>query len=203
MPTQETALVAKGTLADRFLPVTGVWRQALLVVGGALFTALLAQVSVRLPFTPVPITLQTLSVLLVGTALGARRGALALAFYVLLGSVGLPVFAGGTGGLTRLVGPTGGYLLGFVVAAWLAGWLAERRFDRTPGRSLFTMVLANLMIYAFGLPWLAFYVGWNHVLLYGFLPFIVGDTLKLLLASGLLPVAWRVVGEAPVDRQAG
>jgi biotin transport system substrate-specific component len=186
------------TLAEaigaRVLPRSGLARDALLIGGGALFTALLAQVSVRLPFTPVPITLQTLAVLLVGASLGARRGFLAEALYVLLGLAGLPVYAGGQGGLAHLLGPTGGYIIGFVLAAYLAGRLAERSWDRQAPKALLAMILADLLIYACGLPWLALYVGWGRVLLLGFVPFIVGDTLKILIASGLLPGTWRLLG---------
>jgi biotin transport system substrate-specific component len=188
------AVVRAQTLADRAFPRQGLWRDVLLVTGGALFTSLLAQVSVPLPFTPVPITLQTLGVLFLGAGLGARRGALSQLVYVAAGWAGLPVYAGGTGGAAHLFGPTGGYLLGFVVAAYLAGWLAERGYDRAARRSVLAMVLADLCIYAFGLPWLGFYVGFGKVLLLGFVPFVVGDALKILLASGLLPALWRIAG---------
>jgi len=167
--------------------------EALLVLGGSLFTALMAQVAIPLPFTPVPITGQTLAVLLVGAVLGARRGALSMMAYLAEGLVGLPVFAGGTAGIGRLLGPTGGYLVGFVFAAYAVGWLAERGWDRRPTTAVPAMVIGNAVIYVFGLPWLARFVGSAYVLSMGLVPFIPGDLLKVFLAAALLPSAWRLV----------
>ena len=118
-----------------------------------------------------------------------------MALYVLLGALGAPVYAGGSGGIVHVFGPTGGYLIGFVASAFLAGRLAERRYDRAYGSSLLGMVAADLAVYLFGLPWLGFYVGFAKVLLLGFVPFVVGDALKILLASSLLPLSWRLLGE--------
>jgi biotin transport system substrate-specific component len=185
--------MSSATLADRLVPVPGIAKEVLLVLGGTAVTALLAQVSVPLPFTPVPVTLQTLAVLLVGASLGGRRGALSEILYVLLGAAGLPFFAGGTGGTAHLLGPTGGYLVGFVAAAYLAGKAAERRLERRLGVSFLTMAVADLAIYLFGLPWLGLYVGFGRVLLLGFVPFLAGDLVKILLASSLLPLSWRLV----------
>lgn len=167
--------------------------EAWMVLGGSLFTALMAQVAIPLPFTPVPITGQTLAVLLVGAALGARRGALSMAAYLAEGLAGLPVFAGGTAGIGRLLGPTGGYLVGFVVAAYVVGWLAERGWDRRPLTAALAMAVGNGVIYVFGLAWLARFVGLAHVLPMGLFPFIPGDLLKVLLAAALLPSAWRIM----------
>jgi biotin transport system substrate-specific component len=183
------------TLADRVLPGEGLLREVALVVGGAALTALTAQISIPLPFTPVPITLQTFAVLLTGAALGAWRGIFSQALYVLVGALGLPVYAGGVGGATHLFGATGGYLVGFVLAAALTGWLAERGWDRQGRKALPAMILGNLTIYLVGVPWLAFFVGGlGRAVVLGFVPFAVGDALKLLLASGLLPLAWGAVG---------
>ncbi len=169
----------------------------LLVLGGSLFTALMARITIPLPFTPVPITGQTLAVLLVGAALGSRRGALSMAAYVLEGALGLPVFAGGTAGLRRLTGPTGGYLIGFIAAAFVTGWLAERGWDRRPLWTALAMLIGNAVIYLFGLPWLAMFLGGfagpKGALALGLLPFIPGDLLKLALAAFLLPSAWWLV----------
>jgi len=167
--------------------------EALLVVGGSLFTALMAQIAIPLPFTPVPITGQTLAVLLVGAVLGARRGALSMLAYLAEGLVGLPVFAGGTAGVGRLLGPTGGYLVGFIGAAYVTGWLAERGWDRRPMTAVLAMLAGNGVLYLFGLPWLARFVGPTHVLSMGLFPFIPGDFLKVFLASVLLPGAWKLV----------
>ncbi len=164
-----------------------------LVVGASLFVALMAQARIDLPFSPVPITGQTFAVLLVGAALGARRGAAALAVYVLEGAVGLPVFAGGTAGLARLFGPTGGYLIGFVVAAWLVGWLAERGFDRRVHTALAAFLAGEAAIFACGLAGLALFVGVGQVLALGLLPFLPGEAIKLAGAGVALPAAWQVV----------
>ncbi|WP_376788780.1 biotin transporter BioY [Thermoflexus sp.] len=169
----------------------------LLILIGSLFTAMMAQIAIPLPFTPVPITGQTLAVLLTGAALGSRRGALSMVAYVLEGSLGLPVFAGGTAGLKRLTGPTGGYLIGFIAAAFVTGWLAERGWDRRPLSTALAMLAGNVVIYLFGLPWLAMFLGGflgpKGALVLGLLPFIPGDLLKLFLATLLLPSVWGVV----------
>ena len=171
---------------------------AALVVGGSLFIALLAQVSIRLPFTPVPITGQTLGVLLVGTAYGWARAGLTLSLYLAEIAVGLPFAAEGEAGVERLTlaTPSGGYLWGFLAAATLCGWLANRGWDRSLGSSLGIMLLGNIVIYAFGIPWLAASLGISiaEALELGLYPFVIGDILKLLLAAGLLPAAWRLVG---------
>lgn len=159
-------------------------------MGFALLTALGAWVRVPLPFTPVPITLQTFFVLLGGLMLGPALGAGAQVLYLVLGTAGVPVFAGGALGLAYLVGPTGGYLVGFVVAAWLVGRLAR---DLRPGedraelRALGTLALGTLTIYAAGAYWLAWMAGLDlgKALWVGVLPFIPGDTLKVMVAARL------------------
>ncbi len=165
-----------------------------LIVAGSVLTALAAQVSIPLPFTPVPITGQTFAVLLVGAALGSRRGAASMALYVAQGLAGLPVFAGGKAGLAVLFGPTGGYLIGFIAAAFLTGWLAERGWDRRPLTTALAMILGNLVIYLFGVSWLAAFVGVSKAPLLGMVPFIPGDLVKIVLATVALPGAWWVVG---------
>ncbi|WP_448594414.1 biotin transporter BioY [Thermoflexus hugenholtzii] len=173
---------------------------AVLILGGSLLTALMARVEIPLPFTPVPITGQTFAVLLVGAALGSRRGALSMAVYLLEGALGLPVFAGGAAGLARLRGPTGGYLIGFIAAAFVTGWLAERGWDRRPATTALAMLAGNAVIYLFGLPWLAWFVGGllgpKGALALGLLPFVPGDLLKLLLATLAFPSAWLLVRRA-------
>jgi biotin transport system substrate-specific component len=190
------------TLAD-LLPgraITRVLRDLLLVAGGALLTGLAAQVAFRVPWTEVPYTLQTGAVLLVGTALGSWRGGASMAIYVLAGAVGLPAFAGGRSGLEGMGGgvtPTLGYLVGFVVAAVVVGWLAERRWDRSPVSAAGLMVLGNLVIYAIGVPVLAIVLGlplltaiWE-----GAVVFVPWDLAKVALAAGILPLAWRLAGD--------
>lgn len=170
-----------------------------LLLAASTLVALCAQVSITLPSSPVPITGQTLAVLLSGALLGSRRGAACLLAYLLEGALGLPVFAGGTAGLGKLLGPTGGYLIGFVAAAWVTGWLAERGWDRRPATAFVAMLTGNLTIYLFGLPWLAYFVGAEKVLTSGFFPFIAGDLLKLLLGTSLLPLGWKLVLNQTTD----
>ena len=165
----------------------------LLVPAASLLIAAAAQVAIPLPFTPVPLTGQTFGVLLTGMALGSRRGALAVALYVLEGAVGLPFFAGGAAGLAKLLGPTGGYLFAFPIAAFVAGLLAERGWDRRPLTTVLGMLLASLTIFFFGALWLSRFVGGIvPAVVQGVLPFLPGDLIKSLLAAGLLPAAWRL-----------
>jgi biotin transport system substrate-specific component len=152
-----------------------------------------ARIAIPLPFSPVPITAQTMTVLLLGAILGSRRGSLCVAAYLLQGALGLPVFAGGTAGLAVLGGPRAGYLLGFVAAAFTTGALAERGWDRRMGSTLAAMLLGNAAIYAFGLPWLAAFVGPRNAIPLGLVPFIPGDLLKVGLAALGLPSGWRAL----------
>ncbi|MEN2981059.1 MAG: biotin transporter BioY [Thermus sp.] len=189
-------------LAKTLWPGRTLARDLSLVLGGSLLVALTAQVALPLPFTPVPITLQTLGVLLVGAALGSRLGFLALAAYLLEGAMGLPVFAGGTGGLAKILGPTGGFLLAFPLAAGLVGLLVERLgLDRKPLGTLLAMLLGNALLYLLGLPWLAAWLagvgkfaGTGALLAMGLFPFLPGDLVKAVLAALLLPSAWRFLG---------
>lgn len=182
------------TLAAAVLPQTTVWQQLGLVVAFSALNALAAQVSFPLPFTPVPLTGQTFAVLLTGALLGSRLGALTLLAYLAEGLVGLPVFAGGKAGPAALLGPTGGYLVGFVASAYVVGWLAERGWDRRPGTTALAMAIGNVVIYAAGASWLAQFVGLPQAFQLGILPFLPGDLIKLLLATALLPTGWRLVG---------
>ena len=178
---------------------------ALLVLTGSLFVAGMAQVYLKLPFTPVPITGQTLAVLLVGGALGARRAGASLVLYLGWIAIGLPFAAEGKSGAEMLAVSTasGGYLWGFVIAAILVGWLAERGWDRDVGRAWAAMLLGSIVIYLFGVPWLAAALdvpiaaegdAFNDALEFGMYPFVIGDILKLLIAGIALPAAWKLVG---------
>jgi len=176
--------------------VTPVVRDGALVVAGAALTALAAQVSFTAPWTEVPYTLQTGSVLLVGTALGPRRGALSMGLYVLAGAIGLPVYSAGTSGLSTLLGYKGGYLFAFILAGALVGWLAERRWDRSPLGMLGLMALGTLLVYAIGVPVLSLVTGldpWTAIYK-GAVVFLPWDALKAAVAAGLIPLAWRFVG---------
>ena len=185
-------------LADAVIPVSDgtrrVARDVALVVGGCLFTALLAQVKIPLGFTPVPITGQTFAVLLVGATLGSWRGGSALLLYLVAGSW-LPFYAGGDPGFVWSIS-SGGYIVGFVPAAFAVGWLAERGWDRKPW-ILLAMLAGNVILYVPGLLWLSRFVApeWacGNTLACGLYPFILGDLIKLVAASLLLPGAWEVV----------
>ena len=159
---------------------------AALVAGFSLLIALSAQVAIPLPFTPVPVTLQTFAVILTGCLLGSGRGALAALLYLAEGSAGLPFFSGGTAGLAHLFGPTGGYLVGCVAAALVAGLLSERR----PGNSwmgrLLTLAAADIVVFVFGVTWLGAFTGMARAVVLGFVPFVVGDALKIAVAWGIL-----------------
>lgn len=189
------------TLADAILPRTVSWPRDLgLVLAFGTLMALFARIAIYLPFTPVPITGQTLGVLLIGALLGSRRGALALLVYLAEGLAGLPVFAGGTSawspsslGMPTIIGPTAGYLFSYPLAAWLVGWLAERGWDRSFWRAALAMAGGEVVIYVVGLSWLAFYVGPAAAIPLGLLPFIPGDVFKLLLAATVLPSGWRLL----------
>lgn len=179
----------------QLVPFTGVMRTLLCLVLGVSFTALLAQL--RLEIGPVPLTGQTLAVLLIGAAYGARLGTLTMVSYLALGALGAPVFAGLSGGAAALTGATAGYLAGFVLAAAAVGALAERGWDRAFSRAAMAMLLGNLLIYLPGLAWLRQLLpDWPTTLSVGLIPFIVGDAIKLLLAAMLLPVAWKLIGKA-------
>jgi biotin transport system substrate-specific component len=173
---------------------------AVLVVGFTLLTAALAQFSLKLSFTPVPITGQTLGVLLAGGALGSVRGVASQALYWVTGFVGLPFYADGKGSWHDGTGATMGYFVGFIAAAALIGYLAERRQDRNVASSLSAMALGSLVIYVLGAGWLAHSLhipvatGDKNALAFGVTPFLIGDLIKLAIAGALLPAAWSVVG---------
>lgn len=181
---QQQRTMTRATLADALVPRTGLLRDVSVILGFSLFIALCARITIPLPFTPVPITGQTLGVLLAGGALGAARGGLTTVTYVGLGVAGLPVFATAGGQATW------GYLAGFVAAATVAGLLAERGWDRSFGRSVLAMAMGNAVIYIPGLIWLAGFVGPENVVAKGLLPFVAGDAVKLLIAAGVLPSVW-------------
>ena len=165
---------------------------AALILAGSLLIAGSAQVRVYLPNTPVPITLQTLAVLLIGAVYGPWRGMAAVVTYLAAGSLGLPFFAGLNGGAIALLGPTGGYLAGFVLAAGLVGWLADRKFDRTVAGALPMFLVGQLAIYLCGALWLTQFVGGlAPAVATGILPFVAGDLIKICLAMLALPLAWR------------
>jgi biotin transport system substrate-specific component len=173
-------------------------RDVLLVLGGASLTALAAQLAFTLPWSPVPYTFQTAAVLLVGTALGTWRGTAAIALYVLAGALGLPVYAQGAAGIGQLLGFTGGYLAGFILAALLVGRLAEMGWDRSVLRAAALMLGGTLLIYAVGVPVLAITIGMDlpTALYRGAGVFLPWDVTKVALAAAALPLAWRLAGRS-------
>lgn len=186
--------IGQPTLADRLFS-RRLATDLVLISGGALLTALAAQVSV--PLWPVPVTGQTLAVLLVGMTLGAVRGGLSMVLYVALGIVGLPVFSDASSGWGVLAGPTGGYLIGFIASAVLTGWLAQRQWDRKIVRSFLAFLAGSVVTFAFGLPWLAVWLGvngypndLNSVLASGLYPFIIGGVIKAAIGAGIIALAW-------------
>ena len=184
------------TLRLAVWPRSGLLADGLLVLGGAGLIAASAQLSIKLPFTPVPITGQTFAVLLVGAGLGTARGGAAALLYVLAGLIA-PVYAPHTGyGFATITGASGGYLVSYPFVAALTGRLAERRWDRRFSSAVGAMLTGNVVIYLFGLPWLAHVLHTNleHTLEDGLCPFVPGDTFKLYLAAAALPGAWKLVG---------
>ncbi|MDC0650128.1 biotin transporter BioY [Candidatus Puniceispirillum sp.] len=168
--------------------------KAFLIVIGSLLLAMSAQI--KIPFYPVPVTGQTLVVLLIGMTYGPRLGGATVAAYLLQGALGLPVFAGTAVGMAALVGPTGGYLAGFLVAAVIMGFLAERGMGRSVISTVIAMMIGNAVIYAMGVAWLSGFIGMEKALMFGMAKFLYGDALKLVIAACLMPVAWRVVKSA-------
>lgn len=191
------------TYADVFRPTgsrAAFGYDVLLVAGGSVFISLMAQVAFYLPGLLVPFTGQTFAVLLIGMLLGARRGAGAVVAYLLEGAAGLPVFAAGQFGLPYMLGPTGGYLLAFVGAAWVVGYLASRGWGRRIWTAGAAMALGNLVIYAGGMGWLSRFIGVRAAFHTGVWPFLIGDLIKLIAAALLLPVGWRILRRTGAGR---
>lgn len=173
-------------------------KQAALVIGGILMLAVAAKIKV--PMWPVPVTMGTFAVLAIGAAYGARLGLTTILGYMLVGALGFDVFAGSSAeqyGITYMMGGTGGYLVGYVMATVALGWLARRGWDRSALWMAAAMLVGNALIYAPGLYWLGTLYGWDKPILdWGLTPFLVGDALKLALAALLLPALWKLVGNA-------
>lgn len=184
------AVVGRLTLIDAAVPGAGVLRDTVLVAGFACLTALCAQISFWIGM--VPVTGQTFGVLLAGALLGSRRGALSQLTYLAVGATGIPYWfaLGGAPGVARLLGPTGGYLIGFVAAAFIVGFLAERGWDRRPGKAAVAMLAGSAVYFAFGLVWLARFIPGDAVLGAGLYPFVAGDLLKIVAAALALPSGW-------------
>ncbi|ADE40020.1 biotin transporter BioY [Candidatus Puniceispirillum marinum] len=185
------------TLFEAIWPKTNSWGAKVTVaLVGSL--ALWMSAKIQVPFYPVPLTLQTMLVLALGAALGWRLAGLTICFYLLEGAVGLPVFAGTPErgiGLLYMAGPTGGFLIGFLAAAMMVGYLAQRGWDRHILSMTLAMLIGNIIIYGFGLIWLGNSLGWDKpILAWGFYPFIIGDCAKIVIAAIGLPLIWRMMG---------
>ena len=190
------AVARQGVLADALVPSTALANTAL-VVGGAGLTAVMAQLAV--PLWPVPITGQTLAVLLVGSTLGPVRGMLSMALYWVAGVAGMPVFSDASSGLAAAVGPTGGYLVGFIAAAGLTGWLAKRNWDKKFLGATVSFLAGTVITFVFGMAWLAISLGADlqQTLEWGLYPFIIGGIVKALLAAAVMPAAWKLAARQP------
>jgi biotin transport system substrate-specific component len=194
------------TLADFLVPVdlaermNARVRHIVLILAGTLFIILTTQVHIAIE--PVPITGQTFGVLVAGCALGFRRGATAVALYALIGAIGLPVFAENHAGVDWVLGRSGGYIVGFIIAGALVGRLAELGWDRHIGGSFGAMILGEIVIFAIGLPWLMVVGGfsWEDTIKYGLTPFLAWDALKLTVAALIFPAAWWLIGRRPEGR---
>jgi biotin transport system substrate-specific component len=196
----EQSMNTVGTLLNEVLPASSTaqatWvRNAMVVLVGSMLLTFSAKAS--FPFFPVPLTFQTLIVLALGMVLGPRLGAAAVLAYLAQGAMGLPVFAGTPEkglGLAYMMGPTGGYLAGFVVAAFVTGLLAQRHWDRSVLRTIAAMIIGNAIIYLFGLAWLGTVIGWDKpILALGMTPFLLGDFAKILIAAAALPTLWKLL----------
>jgi biotin transport system substrate-specific component len=196
-----TTTARSETFAQRVLPRRGILAnkavfEAVLVVAGVLFVALLAQIRFYMPFTPVPIVASTMGVLLVGSLLGTRLGVISMLVYLAIGAIGMPVFAAGNSGIEYMQGATLGYLVAYPVVAAVMGWFAERGWDQRIGTNIIALVIGSLIFYVLGAGWLAFGLGLGltAAITQGVLPFIIGDTVKIAIAIGVLPGAWRLLG---------
>ena len=186
------------SLRSTVLPHSSMLSTAALTAGGVLFLAAMAQIAIPVPGSPVPVTGQTLGVLLIGTTYGSGLGLATFAMYLLDGIAGAPVFAGASFGVEKITGATGGYLIGMMVATYLLGLLANRRLDQRFLTSLPSMLFGTLIIFSFGLLWLHHFTGkdWAWTIAAGLTPFIVGEAIKIAIAGTSLPILWRLINPA-------
>ena len=183
------------SLRSTVLPHGSMLSTAALTAGGVLFLAAMAQIAIPVPGSPVPVTGQTLGVLLIGTTYGSGLGLATFAMYLLAGIAGAPVFAGASFGVEKITGATGGYLIGMMVATYLLGFLAKRRLDQRFLTSLPSMLFGTLVIFSFGLLWLHHFTGkdWAWTISAGLTPFIAGEAIKIAIAGTSLPILWRLI----------
>jgi len=189
------SISSTATLRSAFISRSTALTKVALVVGGIAFLALMAQISVPVPGSPVPVTGQTLGVLLLGSAYGATLGFTTFASYLIIGFIGAPIFASGTHGVAHITGATGGYLVGMLLASLLTGYLAGRKWDQKIATVIPTMLLGEVVIYTAGLFWLhhSIHASWSTTFKFGFTPFILGEVIKIAIASTAMPTLWRFV----------
>jgi biotin transporter BioY len=184
------------TYSEIFKPkdkIYGIVYDFVLVITLSLLVGISAKIKIFLPFTPVPITFQTFSVLFFSVLLGSKKSLYMILTYILEGIIGLPVFSKG-GGVEYFLGPTGGYIIGFLVAGYVVGFLAEKGFDKNFFTTLLTMVIGNIIIYFFGIIWLSKFVGGiTNAIILGVVPFIIGDSIKIFLSGIFLPLGWKFI----------
>jgi biotin transport system substrate-specific component len=187
--------IATTTLRATVFPRSTVMTKAGFVIAGVAFLSLLAQIAIPVPGSPVPVTGQTLGVLLLATSYGATLGTTTFLFYLLVGALGVPVFANGGSGLDRIVGATGGYLVGMLLTSALLGYLGGRKWDQKFKTALPAMLIGNVLTFALGLLWLNQFTGkdWAWTISAGFTPFIIGEILKIAIAGTSLPIIWQFV----------
>jgi len=185
------------TLKSAVISRTTAITQISLILGGTIFLAVMAQISFPIPGSPVPFTGQTLGVLLLGTAYGASLGFSTVAFYLLMGIAGAPIFASGSHGFEKIAGATGGYLVGMLIASLVLGALAGRKWDQKIKTVIPTMIIGNVIIFTAGLIWLHQYTGqsWRWTVDKGLTPFILAEFIKIAIASTALPAVWRLVAK--------
>ena len=174
-----------------------IWKELPLLIGFNLILVATSYISFDLPYSPVPITAQTFGVLLIAMALGRVRAVGVVAAYLLEGIAGLPVFAGGTAGFVKIIGPTGGYLIGFLAGAYVIGWLADKGWDKSYLKSVLAMIIGSAIIFAFGLIWLAKFVPAESLLSLGLIPYLPGSVVKISLAAVILPSIWKFIKREP------
>jgi biotin transport system substrate-specific component len=193
--------MATGSLRQAVFPQSSALTQALFVLGGVGFIGALAQISVPVPGSPVPVTGQTLAVLLIGTTYGARLGFLTFATYLISAVAGAPLFAASADlpsyGLARLTGATGGYLIGMLVASFVLGFLADRKADQNFKTSYLSLLAGTVIIFSFGLTWLHLSLGlsWSATINAGLTPFILGEALKIAITATALPLIWKKISQ--------
>ena len=189
------SITSSATLSGALISRSNAVTKVALVVGGVAFLALMAQISVPVPGSPVPVTGQTLGALLIGSAYGASLGFTTFATYLIVGFVGAPVFAAGTHGFARITGATGGYLVGMLLASLITGYLAGRKWDQNIKTVVPTMILGDIVIFALGIFWLhhSIHATWAVTFKLGFTPFILGEVIKIAIASTTMPTLWRFV----------